>query len=202
MSSNWSDGKKWFMGILSALVIAALIALAKVWLPGPAVEEARIPETNLQTGPEEISPLSGSDVPTEDPPTTIQQAVNSDEGPPQGTPEVVAEIHPQVLRPGEQYIQKLTLINNSDDWINVESVSADTFSDGRHIRSTPRWFNAQRHGDDWQGSSIPPGQRRVIYNRSGTYAAESGCGNLTAKFTFHTNLGDFDAEESYSVLCK
>jgi len=32
--SDWSDGKKWLMGILSALIIAALIGLAKFWLSG------------------------------------------------------------------------------------------------------------------------------------------------------------------------
>lgn len=34
--SEWSDGKKWFMGILSALIIAALIACAKYLFSGDA----------------------------------------------------------------------------------------------------------------------------------------------------------------------
>lgn len=41
--SDWSDGKKWFMGILSALIIAALIGLSKFVMSGdPGMPDQRV----------------------------------------------------------------------------------------------------------------------------------------------------------------
>lgn len=50
--SGWSDGKKWFMGILSALIIASLIGLANLIIPG----ESGLPE-------QQVSFLASSEAP-------------------------------------------------------------------------------------------------------------------------------------------
>jgi hypothetical protein len=55
--SNWPDGKKWLMGILSALIIAAIIGGAREILkPGNSLQPGERPgETPVGPGPEPIA---------------------------------------------------------------------------------------------------------------------------------------------------
>ena len=120
---------------------------------------------------------------------------------PDGKVLVSVVVTPQDLRPGDRYNQKFIVKNTTDKPITVDSVSADTFANGKLLRSTPHYFNATRHGPSWNSDPIPPKQERIIYDAVGTYTVAAGCGELVAKFTFHTSEGDLETRASYSVVC-
>jgi hypothetical protein len=74
--SNWSDGKKWLMGILSALIIAVLIGAVKLlFAPGNSedqgqeaeshkAEEATVDQANVSSGSNSTSPAPQTPVPS------------------------------------------------------------------------------------------------------------------------------------------
>src|SRR4051812_41202059 len=59
--SNWSDGKKWFMGIISALIVAVLVKQLIGGGSHPGRESVD-PGTSISNPPSQVSPETSTDL--------------------------------------------------------------------------------------------------------------------------------------------
>jgi hypothetical protein len=116
---------------------------------------------------------------------------------------VSGQVRPRELRPGDRYEMVFKLTNPGSEPVSVKSISMDTFQGGKLLRSTPGWFNASRHKGLFRDKPVPPGARDcIIYLGRDRYNKETGCGELTFRYTFHTSAGDFIGQGAWHASCE
>ncbi len=113
---------------------------------------------------------------------------------------VYAETTPDPRRVGQRYTFTLAVTNPGPGAVEVYSIGAETAIDGVRRQGSKTYFKPETHrASGWRTSLVPPGSRTVVYQGSGTAAAD-GVGRWTTKLTFHTSAGDFEIETSSTVV--